>query len=330
MSGQSLSFPEFKPRRWALVLPWTLTQIEAELKKGLTGSPDTARYRAFKDTLDAVHELAHRGVTEFRGDKVHKLLVKAAHVHGWWAPEGKKRPLPKPTKDGHRVCAKCYGEKPEGVFRALATPAQKRRNGWSEDGQHFTIHKLCDACRTANKRRDKRKAAKKEAPTLIGAYKKSIANGLETVAKVFKKHTAFRDPDTGHRVFNFRTDEDGDYYVAREALLREARKRLDQYIEDGSLREHLPAQPAGLWFELLTQEEKDKLARLHRRGSWMERGYASRMPLLWEKSPHKDAVDMTPVTQIKAEKVVEIPPEEKGTVMLPSPNNPGETDWDNF
>ena len=331
MTGQKLTYPEFKPRPWALAMPWSLTRIEAELRKGLTGSPDTPRYLAFKDTIDAVHLLAHRGVDEFRGDKVHKLLVKAAQTHGWYAPEGKRRPLPKVFKDGHRVCAKCYEEKLEEVFKAKPTLAQKRRNGWADDSQRLIIHKLCDACRLSNARRAKRKAAKREAPTLIGAYRASITNGLETVAKVFKKHTAFvTPPPENFTVHNFRAPEDQDYYSERKALLRLARQRLDQYIEDGTLRERIPAEPQGLWFELLTQEEKDNLARLHRAGSWMQGGYRSRMPLLWEQSPHKNASTAKPLTEIKADQSVEMTKEEKGTVMLPSSRQTSSTDWEEF
>jgi hypothetical protein len=332
MTGRKLTYPEFKPRPWALAMPWSLTQIEAELRKGLTGSSDTPRYRSFKDTLDAVHLLAHRGVDEFRGDKVHKLLVKAAQTHGWYLPEGKRRPLPKVFKDGHRVCAKCYEEKLEEVFKAKPTLAQKRRNGWAEDTSQLITHKLCDACRLSNARRAKRKAAKREAPTLIGAYRTSITNGLETVAKVFKKHTAFVDTTTNTRSFAFKTDEDGDYYVKREALLRLTRQRLDQYIEDGTLRERIPAEPQGLWFELLTQDEKDNLARLHRAGSWMQGGYRSRMPLLWEQSPHKNASTAKPLTEIKADQSVEMTKEEKGTVMLPSSRqtSSADDDWSSF
>ena len=331
MTGQKLTYPEFKPRPWALAMPWSLTRIEAELRKGLTGSPDTPRYLAFKDTIDAVHLLAHRGVDEFRGDKVHKLLVKAAQTHGWYAPEGKRRPLPKVFKDGHRVCAKCYEEKLEEVFKAKPTLAQKRRNGWAEDTSQLITHKLCDACRLSNARRAKRKAAKREAPTLIGAYRASITNGLETVAKVFKKHTAFvTPPPENFTVHNFRAPEDQDYYSERKALLRLARQRLDQYIEDGTLRERIPAEPQGLWFELLTQDEKDNLARLHRAGSWMQGGYRSRMPLLWEQSPHKNASTAKPLTEIKADQSVEMTKEEKGTVMLPSSRQTSSTDWEEF
>lgn len=303
MTGQQRTYPEFKPRLWALAMPWTLTQIEVELRRGLTGHPESPRHRAYTDTLAAVHELAHRGVTEFRGDKVQKLLIKAAQAHGWRAPkQGTKRPLPRTTKPDHRVCAKCYEEKHDSLFRALATPAQKRRNGWSETAQHYTVHKLCAPCRVSNARRAKRKAGKQEAPTLVGAYRRSIAMSLETVAKVFKKHTAYTDPDTGQRAFNFSCDEDGDYYVKREALLREARKRLDSYIEDGTLLAHVPDPPQGLWFELLTQEQRDTLARMHRAGSWMQPDYRSRIPLLWEKSPHKNAADAAPMTQIKSDR----------------------------
>jgi hypothetical protein len=288
MTEQKLTYPEFKPRPWALAMAWSLIRIEAELKKGLTGSPDTPRYKSFADTLAAVHLLAHeRDVREFRGDKVHKLLVKAAQTHGWLAPAGKKRPLPKSLNPDNKVCKACYEEKHLSVFRTLATVAQKKRMGRNPDAQHYVTSNLCDVCRLSLARRTKRKAGKRMAPTLVSALKASITTSLETVAKVLKKNLAFIDAD-GDRISKM-DDDSLAYYLDRRALLHKARSRLDAYIEDGTLAQKMKDIPVAeaMWHHLLTDDERAQLKAQHARGQWMEPGYRSRIPLLWEKSGTK-------------------------------------------
>lgn len=322
MSGQKLTYPEFKPRPWALAMPWSLMRIEAELKKGLTGSPDTPRYRSFADTIAAIHHLAHeRDLQEFRGDKVHRLLVKAAHIHGWYAPEGKKRPLPKVTKDDHKVCKACYEEKHLSVFRTLATTAQKKRMGRNPDAQHYITSNLCDACRLSLARRTKRKAGKRQAPTLVSALQTSITTALEATNKVLKKNIAFTTPD-GDTVYKL-DDASLDYYFARRAAQHKARQRLDAYIEDGTLAQHIQISPEEvMWHHLLTPEERSALQAKHGRGKWMEPGYRSRIPTLWEKSGAKGR------TEVKDDNNPNPPAQPTpATVIKPATT---ETDWSDF
>lgn len=264
------------------------------------------RYQAFRATLDAVYTLAHRGVDEFRGDKVHALLVAAAREHEWWAPTAHYKAVPPPSAPFEKVCRRCKQSKPQAVFRALATPAQKQRNGWNMHGQYFVSSLLCDVCRPLRKRELIRKQAKKQAPTLVQAYRKSISNTLAALRKVLVRHSTL-SPAPGLKVLEFTHAPDKAYYLERQRLLGLLRDRLDDAVHAGTID---PRTAKGEWHELLTEDERMHLRSLYNCGSWAQPGFHGTVPVLWDKRRGKVVIDVADTVERNPYKPkVEPPPE---------------------
>lgn len=281
--SEEVTYPESVPPKWGLIMPWSYRQIATHLRKGLTGHPDAPRTKAFQATLDAVHQLHGRGVTEFRGDKVLRLLIAAAREHGWMKRRGYFKPLPKATNPEHKVCRRCQVEKPIEDFKMLATPAQRKKFNWSSSAPLYVYGHNCAPCRKAKAAAEKRKAVKRQDSDLFTQYKTQISAELEAVLKVLAKHLTIELPD-GSKVYQFKDQADQDYYFERERLLRLARQRFNEYVENGELLDKVdPEAPRGAWYGLLTLAERRQLDSLFKQGSWAEDGYKGRMPTLWER-----------------------------------------------
>lgn len=284
MQPTDMTYPEASPPSWGIVCPFSFHTIQAFLRKGLTGPAHSPRTRAYKATLDAVHQLHGRGVEEFRGDKVLRLLIAAAREHGWMRRKGSPyKAKPKAKQPDHKVCRRCEQEKPMAEFRTLATLAQKRRNGWPEDSQHFTYAVTCAPCRKLKQQAQSRKETKRRDPDTYTAYRTTFYNEVKAVDTIFRNHIAFTTPD-GDRVYQFADEADQSYYAERRRLLLLARQRFEDAANDGTLFDILdPDTPKGAWYGLLTPDERAKLAYLHKQGSWMSSSANGRMPTLWER-----------------------------------------------
>lgn len=310
--SEEVTYPESVPPKWGLAMPWTYRQIATYLRKGLTGHPEAPRTKAFQDTLDAVHQLHGRGVTEFRGDKVLRLLIAAAREHGWMKRRGYFKPLPKATNPEHKVCRRCQVEKGIEDFKMLATPAQRKRFNWTSSAPMYVYGHNCAPCRKAKAAAEKRKEVKRQNPDLFTQYKTQISAEIEAVGKVLSAHLSITLPD-GSRVYQFADQADQDYYFERDRMLRLARQRFNEYVENGELLDKVdPDVPRGAWYGLLTPAERHHLDSLFKEGSWTGDSYKGRMPTLWErkKKPRK-----VRVVEDEAPAKVEPPAE----VLLPAP-----------
>lgn len=310
MQANVLTYPECVPPKWGLAAPFGHRTMLQLLRKSMTSPKGTPRDLAYRATIAAVNTLHERGIRTFRGDKVLKLLIQAAREHGWLKRSGGQyKAVPKAQKPDHKVCRKCQEEKPDAEYRIFASAAQKKRNGWAEDRQQYTYAVICAHCRKLKQQRERRKEVKRQDPDTYGAYRNAFANELGAVKRLLKTHLTIELPD-GSKAYQFDHEADQTYYFERERLIELARRRFENAVNAGDLLSVVDLSvPKGAWYGLLTQDERDGLARIHRDGSWAGSTKKGRVPKLWEKVvvPRKKpkTVAYTPSTEPK----VEPPPE---------------------
>ena len=153
-----------------------------------------------------------------------------------------------------------------------------------------------------------------KAPPLLQRYEKSIANVRARLAMVFKRHTVtlrFAGPDGADETFlQFKNAADQEFYTEQRVMLTRASERLHVAINDGAL----PRDAEGEWYELLTDDERQRLYDLYHAASWMEPGYKKKLPILW-KAKAED-LDVAPAIDI-------LPP----MPMIDSAPNETRADW---
>lgn len=283
MQATPLTYPECVPPKWGLHVAFSVKDMRSFLYKGLSGMPHAPRTLAYKATLEAVNTLHTRGITKFYGDKVLKLLIQAAREHEWLKREGGRYvAVPKAQKPDHKVCRKCKQEKHVDEFRMEATPAQKAARGWAEERRQYTYAVSCAHCRKLKKQKERRKEIKRTSKAGFALLRDTLQRELAGTMRAIRKHIAFTTPDGG-KVYQFECDEDQTYFFERERLLRLALQRFDAGVEEGDLSQRIDSTtPAGAWQSLLTEQERDKLADLHRQGSWADSAKKGNTPKLWE------------------------------------------------
>lgn len=315
------TFPESTRYQWEGASALSSAKVRAIMRSGLLAAEGTPRRAAFELALEAVELLINeKGVQQFPGDKLKRLLIKAAAQAGWYRKEAAFKGVPKAQQDGHKVCRRCKQEKPLANFNAVATEAQKRRSNWRMDAQHFISSLLCDSCRKAKtqerNRSERRRLHKAGAVDLIGCYRDSLKAAVTTTEANLRNHTVELPASDGTMVsmLQFDNPDDGAYYRKRKELLLLARNRLKDRIDDGSLSQPLAdgTSPRGFWQELLEPDERQALFRLHQQGSWLKSGYRGAMPRLW------DSVDRLNDRQLRRERKERAMPSSKPMVGTPA------------
>jgi hypothetical protein len=290
MTVERTTFPETTRYKWEGLTLWSFQEAERHMRAGMTGLKDSPRWRAFKQVIDALYLLADRkGVSQFKGDKLKLLLIAAARENEWHARGGRQVADTMSASPDTKLCRRCYEFHPLASFRAVATPAQKARNGWNADAQYFVQSLLCAACRPLKHKADqvkaRRQALKGSKVSIIDLYRTGISRNMNAVASVVRSHT---HNIGGFMDVQFTDQNDRLYYEKRLEYLKLARARLSERIDDGSLTRAAEGEnpPMGLWQELLTKEERDWLGTLYRQGSWVRSvGQKGREPRLWDSRP---------------------------------------------
>lgn len=310
MQATPLTYPECVPPKWGLHTAFSIKDMRGFLYKGLSGMPNAPRTLAYKATLEAVNTLHARGITEFRGDKVLKLLIQAAREHGWLKRDGGRYvAVPKASQVDHKVCRKCKQEKHIDEFRMEATPAQKAARGWAEDRRHYTYAVSCAHCRKLKKQTERRKEVKRASKTGFALLRDTLQRELAGTMRALRKHVAFTTPEGG-KVYQFECDEDQRYYFERERLLRLALQRFDAGVDEGDLNQRIDStEPAGAWQSLLTEQERERLADLHRQGSWSGSAKKGGTPKLWEPRRPQTRTHQPPPPYEPSPEPVAPPPE---------------------
>lgn len=297
---QTLTFPERKRYKWEGAIRWSQHDIVKFLRQQQRQSPrDSTRWKVFEQVIEAIFQLTDaRGIESFKGDTVKKMLVMSARDHGWYVTEFDRRG-PSDVPMGEKWCRCCKEVKPMEVFRAVATSAQNKRNGWHPDAHTLITHALCAPCRQSKQKKDRRADARKtarvlkkdgKAPPLLQRYEKSIANVRARIAMVFKRHTVtlrFAGPDgTDETYLQFKDPADQAFYTEQRVMLTRANERLHEAINSGSI----PANAEGEWYELLTDDERQHLYDLYHLASWMEPTYKKKLPILWKHGSTSDEI----------------------------------------
>jgi hypothetical protein len=296
----TLTFPEIKRYKWEGAIRWSQRDIVKFLREQQRQSPKSStRWQVFEQVIEAIFKLTDdRGVESFKGDSVKKLLIAAATDHGWFV-ERPDRTEPSNVPMGEKWCRRCHEIKSMESFRAVATPAQNKRNGWHPDARTLITSSLCAPCRESRQKKAKRTDARRtarvmkkegKAPPLLQRYEKSIANVRARLAMVFKRHTVtlrFAGPDGTDAVYlEFKDSADQDFYTEQRVMLGRANNRLHEAVDEG----RIPHDAKGEWYELLTPQERQHLYELYQAASWMAPGYKKKMPILWDNAPKPDEV----------------------------------------
>lgn len=288
------TYPETRRKNWE-VANWSHAEIISILiRERNQGKGNTRRIKAYNtliETLDALSERRPNPVTVFNGPKIKELFIAAARDAEWFVePKTFKERFKAPSDvaEGFKFCRGCKETKPKEDFNAEATPAQKKRNGWSVDSKRMTQSLLCSVCRPKKKRRERiiearhveKLLAKKDdrKPCLVNLSKliTSQQAAAARIAVTFNKaKRTLYTPDGEVADYQFKTPAVEDFYRYKRELIQKVGKHLREAGEDFELAEQLP--DSGLWQDVLSQDERDRVAHLYELAGWLDSAYKSKM-----------------------------------------------------
>lgn len=286
-----LTYPETTTFRWEGDLSHPVPYAIDFLKHSATQGGSKARQESFKATARALEELSERfDKPHFTGNQIKKLLIAAAHDHGWWQRKKREVPNLKAPEPGMKVCFRCTQAKPMVEFMTRPTPARARSYGWKEDTTQKVVGQLCSVCRKAKadeqgrkrQRRNTRRLQQSLSPEAAKVFKQyhtlrsEIARHMARVAAARQNaKNVISDPfgDGSDLVeYNYASPDMKEFYETKRLLLLDARDRLEQLFADGK---PLPNR----WGMLLSHAEQNNLASLH--GYACAGHGARRLPTLW-------------------------------------------------
>lgn len=276
------TYPETTRFRWEGDTPYLVTQAVEFLTDMAAQGGSKPRQAALKAAAMALEEISERlDKPHFTGDQMKKVLIAAAHDHGWW--ERKRVAMPDMTAPpGMKVCFKCAQTKAIEEFRTTPTPAKARLYGWKPGTAIKMVGPLCSTCRKAKaddagrkrQRRYSRKKLESLSPEAAVEFKKYHRLKLDIADHMARVRAAFNN--VKHVVadateYQFESEEVRRFYEMKRTLLLEARDRLEQKFSNAK---PLP----NTWGMLLTKAEQDDLSEQHLEATMFK---TRNVPSLW-------------------------------------------------
>ena len=219
---------------------------------------------AYRALLAAVQALHAKGVAQFPGDKVHRLLIAAAAEHGWCTDleEVQQRRL-KPdavvVPDGQRWCARCAQCRPVKLFEATPTAAEIAAHRWSPHTTRKIMRKVCAACRKTAQKRCIQSDRAARAALAVRDFEKNPTpeNALQVYSDAIRRHTVasrqgLRYLQAGTPAHTFQT--------AKLAALKSAQQALNVLVDTGQMV--ALCTPPALWTRLLDPQQLAHLTAL--------------------------------------------------------------------
>jgi hypothetical protein len=196
-------YPARRKYKWAspyIDMPYEdAIQLFLTMRKQSTPQRNPQRWQSFTLAAESV-EFLHRSqnVQTFRGDRLHKLLCKAALAADWCpdlnAIQRLRAPVPVKTDDEGSfatmlLCRGCGQARPWDSFLTKMTDAQRRRWGLPNTSTRKVRSRLCSHCRDAKASILRQRANRKEAQQVERSYTQAILdNDIEQAETLFEQH----------------------------------------------------------------------------------------------------------------------------------------------
>lgn len=172
----------------------------AKMRKQSTPQRNPQRWQALTLAAESV-EFLHRSqnVKMFRGDRLHKLLCKAALAADWCPDlnELQRQRAPVPiearTEDGRPMtlllCRGCGEARPWDSYLAKMTDAQRRKWGLPETSTRRVKTMLCSHCRENRASKLRQQEYRKEAEHVQRAYVRAVlSDDIEQAQHLFEQY----------------------------------------------------------------------------------------------------------------------------------------------
>lgn len=227
----------------------------------------TARYNTFKMVLEAIATLHHEhNVMAFPGNRLHKLLCKAAADCGWYATHGNRA---KPTQNpvtGMLKCPRCGEEKPESSFHVAATTKQCEKYGWSNTKSRRTLQaRFCADCRYKMVKNKKARAERKEAQIARLVHADAVIKNLPIepshAYKYWRSELHLRIKNAKQLANRTSFTPSKEFFQLKINMLEIATVRFNQCIDNNTLANNIMA--GATWAVFLTKEEHQNLIDAH-------------------------------------------------------------------
>jgi hypothetical protein len=225
------------------------------------------RHAALGLMVECINELNHKGVEDFAGPKLHRLLIKCADTCGWHTDANaiQRSLVPRlveGTKDIY-TCPKCGKDKPRADFMGLMSMAQKEKYNKPEGTRALVMQKRCANCRYNAHEAKKRRSVRVKKRTVISqwattmATTKDVSQGdvyLRYGIEVRRKQTNVR-----HALLKLKNPEPNhqprkDFYEYIDTLLMLCIERLEERLNFAHLADLKKDKPS--WLHLLSTDER--------------------------------------------------------------------------
>lgn len=268
-------YPARRRYPWALlhiVMDYTNTvRFFKKMQRQCPQDKNPARHATFALMLECIDELNHKGVEEFAGDKLHRLLIKCADRCGWHTDANKIQRslvprLVEGTKDIY-TCPKCGEDKPRADFMGLMTGAQRERYNKPEGTRALIMQKRCNNCRyNANeaKRRKEKRVSERRAVrqwAKLTTNKKAIGG-----QDIYQRYCAELDRQLHNTKVALRkvnkinpATTRAAFYQRKVELIRLCAERLDEHLDNAMVAK---LETGVVWTNLITHEEYAELEEL--------------------------------------------------------------------
>jgi len=267
-----IPYPARRRYPWALmhtVMDYTNTvRFFKKMQRQCPQDKNPARHATFSLLLECIDELNHKGVEEFAGDKLHRLLIKCADRCEWHTDANKiQRSLVPRLVEGTMdiyTCPHCGNDKPRADFMGLMSQAQREKYNKPEGKRALVMQKRCTNCRYNAQEAKRRKEKRVKERRVVRQWSKLFTNKKAIGGQdIYQRYCTELDrqlrntkvalrkvkPDTTRAAF----------YQRKIELIRTSAERLDEHLDNGLLAK---LETGVVWTHLLNHAEYTELEAL--------------------------------------------------------------------